>query len=214
MRGGEVKAASDQFVKVYAQILDSSIAADYRVRHFFEDLLKLADWRSGVVDMTPEAIGRRINMPLKEVEQFIAKLEEPDELSRSDAEDGRRIVKIDEKRAWGWLIVNYKAYKLVRTAEERREYMRDYMRERRGQKLDGKQRSYKTQWMAEHREKKKKRGKEPASGGYGPLPGERDYVATVERGEKPVDPGAVAVAQVAERKGSWGEVVGVRGNGV
>lgn len=115
---------SDNFVKVYREILDSSIASDYKLRHFFEDMLKLADWRTGIVDMTPDAISRRINLPLNEVLPLLAELEKPDPQSHTPIEDGRRIVRLDEHRTWGWLIVNYQAYRLTRCAEERREYNR------------------------------------------------------------------------------------------
>ena len=53
------------FVKVFEHILDSSIADDYELRHFFEDMLKLADWKTGVVDMTESAIARRLNFPIE-----------------------------------------------------------------------------------------------------------------------------------------------------
>ena len=50
------------FAKIFAQIFDSSIAADSAVRHVFMDLLGAAD-RDGVVDMTLGAISRRTNVP-------------------------------------------------------------------------------------------------------------------------------------------------------
>lgn len=116
-----MKPPSDKFVKVYGQILDSSIASNYEVRHFFEDMLKLADWRTGIVDMTPEAISRRINLPLEKVLFGLDEIGKPDPMSRSSSHDGRRIIPIDPNRKWGWLIVNYESYRAMRTAEERRE---------------------------------------------------------------------------------------------
>jgi hypothetical protein len=118
------------FVKVFAQILDSSIAEDYLVRLVFEDLLKLAN-SDGVVDMTTPAIARRTNVPLEIVARGIEVLSQPDKESRSPDEEGRRIVLLDAHRPWGWRIVNYLHYRNIRDEEGRRAYMRDYMRNRR-----------------------------------------------------------------------------------
>lgn len=98
------------YVKVWLKVLDSSIAEDYRARHVFEDLLKLADWRTGEVDMTRQAIARRLAMPLSELNEQLQKLEAPDPRSRHQAEDGRRLVRLDDRRDWGWRIVNWERY--------------------------------------------------------------------------------------------------------
>jgi hypothetical protein len=120
------------FVKVFTQILDSSIADCYLTRFVFEDFLKLAD-KEGLVDMTASAIARRTNVPLEIVTRSIEKLSEPDPLSRSLDEDGRRIVPIDPQRPWGWRIVNYVHYRNIRDDEARKEYFRERKREQRGQ---------------------------------------------------------------------------------
>jgi len=135
MRGGEV-SQTDQFAMVYESILDSSIADDYEVRHFFEDMLKLADWRTGIVDRTPEAIHRRINLPLEKVRELLNRLEQPDTKDRSGNEEGRRIIRLDEHRSWGWTIVNYQCYRATRSAEERREYNRTKQAECRARKKE------------------------------------------------------------------------------
>jgi hypothetical protein len=120
------------FAKVYEQIFDSSIAEDYQVRHMFEDLLKLSD-PTGAVDMTIEAIQRRINVPLEIVVRTMTELQKPDPKSRSPKEDGRRIVLIDSHRDWGWKIVNYAHYRKLRDEEARRSYFRDYMQQYRAE---------------------------------------------------------------------------------
>lgn len=121
------------YVKVFEQILDSSIASNYELRHFFEDMLKLSD-KTGVVDMTPEAIARRINLPLERVLPLLCELGKPDPKSRSQAEYGRRIVLVDSHRDWGWIVVNYEHYRRIRSQEDRRAYNRDMKRKERAGK--------------------------------------------------------------------------------
>lgn len=118
------------FAKIFGQIFDSSIAEDYNCRRMFIDLLVLAD-SEGVVDMTPEAISRRTNVPLSEVERYIHDLQQPDSRSRSQLEEGKRLVKISDERDWGWQIVNYEHYRGIRDEESRRSYFREAQRKRR-----------------------------------------------------------------------------------
>lgn len=115
------------FVKIFAQVLDSSLAEDFQVRHIFEDILKLVDI-DGVCDMTHEAIARRINCPLEMVVAAIAKLEQPDPKSRNRDEEGRRIVRLDQHRDWGWFVVNYHHYRNIESDEQRREKTRERTR--------------------------------------------------------------------------------------
>jgi len=118
------------YAKIFAQIFDSSIAEDYRTRHIFMDLLVLAD-REGLVDMTLESIARRTNIPVDVLTDAVCKLCKPDVNSRTETEDGRRLVLIDPERAWGWRIVNFEQYHAMRDENGRRAYMRSYMRRRR-----------------------------------------------------------------------------------
>lgn len=121
------------FAKVFSQIFDSSIAENYELRHFFEDMLKLADL-TGVVDMTPEAISRRINLPLEKVVPLLHELGKPDLKSRSKGHEGRRIIPLDSHREWGWIIVNYQHYRSIRDEAARREYNRDAKQRERAKK--------------------------------------------------------------------------------
>ena len=123
------------YAKVFAQIFDSSIAEDYQTRHVFMDLLVLAD-PQGVVDMTLESIARRTNVPIKILRASICKLLTADVNSRTATSDGRRLIPIDEGRAWGWRIVNFTVYHGMKDENSRREYMRTYMRKRRACKHD------------------------------------------------------------------------------
>lgn len=117
------------YARVFTQILDSSLAEDWQTRHVFEDLLKLAD--DGVVDMTREAIARRTNIPLDVVNSAITKLESPDPASRDATEEGRRLIRLDAHRDWGWQIVNWSKYESIRSSEDQRERTRARVRRHR-----------------------------------------------------------------------------------
>jgi len=108
------------FAKIFEQIFDSSIAEDWQTRHVFEDLLKLCD-RRGILDRTREAIARRTNVPIEIVTRAIAELEKPDTRSRNPENEGRRIIRLDEHRDWGWRIVNYDYYREITSEDQRRE---------------------------------------------------------------------------------------------
>jgi len=109
------KEMSQLYSRVFLQILDSSIAEDFTVRHVFEDFLKLCDHRTGILDMTRQALSRRLNVPQEILDDAISKLEAPDLNSRDMEFDGRRIERLDSHRDWGWKILNWMKYEAVRT---------------------------------------------------------------------------------------------------
>lgn len=121
------------FGKVFASELDGSIVEEApHVRLLWHYLIILSD-QDGNVDMTHEALARRVNLPLEQVRHAIERLSLPDLKSRTPDEEGRRIIPLDDHRDWGWRLVNYPKYRRLRDASERREYMREYQRERRKQ---------------------------------------------------------------------------------
>ena len=97
-----------EYVKVYTSILDSSIAGKVRVRHVFEDLLKLAG-PDGVIDMTLDAIARRTGEDIEILRYAIAELCAPDPHSRTPDFEGRRLLPLAGK-GFGWWIVNHRQY--------------------------------------------------------------------------------------------------------
>lgn len=111
--------------KVFSSMYDGTLATKgpWQALVTFQQMIVLAD-KDGVVDMTAHAISRRTSIPLEIIEAGIAELALPDPESRSAVEDGRRIVLLEGHRTWGWQIVNYAKYSALRSAEERREYMR------------------------------------------------------------------------------------------
>src|SRR5208282_4105017 len=118
------------YAKIFRQIFDSSIARDFNVRRLFMELLVLAD-RDGIVDMTIDAIARTTNVPLELIEAHMLKLEEADPDSRNKEADGRRIIRLDPGRSWGWQIVNYDEYRKIRDQESLRAYNRERKRAQR-----------------------------------------------------------------------------------
>ena len=100
-------------------------------------LLALADWR-GHIDMTPEYIASVTGMPLPDLLGCIDRFMQPDPRSRSQAEEGRKLVLIDPQRAWGWRVVNFTLY---------RERARNINRTERGESAE-KQRRYRERQKA------------------------------------------------------------------
>ncbi len=121
--------------KVFEQLYDSTLAVKARegaweVMALWPHMIALAD-RNGDVDMPMAALSNKIGLPLSLVEKAISVLEEPDPDSRSPAEGGRRITRLHEHCAWGWHLTNYESYAKIRSADDRREYMRTLMKEKR-----------------------------------------------------------------------------------
>lgn len=118
------------YSKLYSSMYDGTLGTrgPWQALVTFQQLLVLSD-RYGQVDMTREAISRRTTIPLDIIAAGISALEQPDPDSRRPDADGRRIVRLAEHRDWGWQIVNYEHYARIRSAEERRDYNRNKMRE-------------------------------------------------------------------------------------
>jgi hypothetical protein len=106
--------------KVFAQIYDGTLVEHWQALVTFQQLIVLAD-ASGVVDMTPTAIHRRTGIPLEIIETGLRILEAPDQGSRTPDMEGRRIVRIDAHRDWGWSLVNHRKYRKLVSHEEKRE---------------------------------------------------------------------------------------------
>jgi hypothetical protein len=115
------------FTKLFSSILDSTIwSEDPSTRLVWITMLAMAD-RRGHVDASIPGLALRARVPMSDCEKALAVLAAPDKYSRSSAFEGRRIETIEG----GWRLLNYLAYRRKLSAEERREYFRDYQRERR-----------------------------------------------------------------------------------
>jgi hypothetical protein len=124
------------YAKIFEKIFDSSIANDWQVRLVFQDMLVLSD-RAGIVNRTPDAISRRTCVPLEIVLRAIAVLEAPDPESESPEEDGRRIVRIDAHRSWGWQIVNKEKYREMKSLDDERAKTRARVERHRAKRKEG-----------------------------------------------------------------------------
>jgi len=119
--------------KIFETIFDSSIMEeDIETRYVWHCMIVLADV-DGNVDMTEEALARRINVAVSTVSTAVHRLTQPDPRSRSAAEDGRRLVLLDEHRSWGWHLVNRERYRDIRSPLDRRDYFREQKRRKRAE---------------------------------------------------------------------------------
>lgn len=117
------------YAKLFSRIAQSSLMEEpIETRYTFMMLLAIAD-QSGDVIGTDVALARTINLPLATFTESVKALMEPDPHSNSQDHDGRRLIPSDFGR--GYRIVNYSAYRAIKTAEEKKTYMREYMRARR-----------------------------------------------------------------------------------
>lgn len=119
---------------MYAKIFSSLYQGTLRGRSneilVFTNLLAHCD-KEGYVDKHFRAIAEETGICQDDVKSAIAILEQPDEESRSPEAEGRRIVRIDDHRAWGWQVVNFLKYRGIRDEEARRETWRKSTAKRR-----------------------------------------------------------------------------------
>jgi hypothetical protein len=108
------------YVKLFRSIFQGTLRGNSSGLLVFTNLLANCD-RDGVVDMHPKAIAEEVGLDMETVRAVLIDLEAPDAESRSPDEDGRRIVRIDGHRAWGWRVVNYGKYRSIKNEEDRRE---------------------------------------------------------------------------------------------
>lgn len=111
------------YVKLFASLYQGTLRGCSDEILVFTNLLAHADIH-GIVDKHWRAISEETGLSRERVEAAIDHLEAPDPESRSPENEGRRIVKMDEHRAWGWKIVNYGKYRAIRNEDDRREQNR------------------------------------------------------------------------------------------
>ena len=95
---------------VFSTVFTGTLCGKYPDTAAWMFFLALAD-KNGVVDMTPQAISALTGMPVDVLMPCIERFEQPDPYSRTSDEDGRRLVRIDPARPWGWRVVNHSKYR-------------------------------------------------------------------------------------------------------
>ena len=119
------------YAKIFAQIYDGTLCSKgpWEALVTFQQFLILAD-QHGVVDLTLGAIARRTTITLDILEKGVNALVLPDPDSRTPTDGGRRITPLSDDRTWGWRVVNYEHYRLLKREADRREYHREHWRKR------------------------------------------------------------------------------------
>jgi hypothetical protein len=119
--------------KVFEQIYDGSLRLNWKALVTFQQMIVLCN-EDGTIDMTPQALHFRTGIPLEIIQEGIKILEQDDPESRTALENGKRIIRIDDHRTWGWTLVNHKYYKELASWEEKKKADRDRLREKRAGK--------------------------------------------------------------------------------
>ena len=118
------------FAKVFASLWQGSMVGQADAQLVFIYLLAHCD-SEGFVEHVQDAIAHATGLSVDRVKAALAVLEAPDPQSRSAEEQGRRIVRLDEHRDWGWWVVNFARYRALRDEEIRREQNREAKRRQR-----------------------------------------------------------------------------------
>ena len=85
----------------------------------------IANTRDSMVELNPVILATILGCKVEEIDAAIDLLCSEDEKSRSKEEDGRRLIK---KTEYSYFVPTYEKYRNIRNENERREYMRNYMR--------------------------------------------------------------------------------------
>lgn len=121
------------FVKIYGdRLLDSTLWLEcWQARLVFLGMLAAAD-SQGVVDIpSVEVLAHRLNLSVPDTRAGLDVLEAPDKNSRSEAEEGRRVVREGDH----WRLVNYSKYREFRTSKQE-QTRRRVARHRQSEKAD------------------------------------------------------------------------------
>jgi hypothetical protein len=122
------------YTKLFQSILDSTIWQEpLATKVVWVTMLAMAD-REGRVWAAVPGLAHRAGVTVGECEQALAKFQSPDPYSRTQADEGRRVVVIDG----GWELLNHGKYRAMMSADDRREYQRLKQADYRARKKKGK----------------------------------------------------------------------------
>ena len=121
--------------KIFESIYDGTLVEDWRALVTFQQMIVLCD-ADGIIDMTPSAISRRTGIPIEHIKAGIEILENEDPYSRTEGEGGRRIVRLEDHRPWGWYLVNHEKYKHLQDSDTVRAQNRERKRRQRAKEKE------------------------------------------------------------------------------
>ncbi len=98
------------YTPVFKSIYSGSLFGQWPAAAVMASILPLCDVQ-GRIDLHPKAIASMTGWPQELLEQGLAQLMEPDADSRTQTAEGRRLVLLDPERPWGWVVVNFAAYR-------------------------------------------------------------------------------------------------------
>lgn len=115
------------YTKLFGSIVASTIWREpHTVRIVWITMLAMSN-KNGVVESSLPGLADMARVTIPEVKDAVAALESPDEYSRTQDHEGRRIEKCDG----GWQILNHGKYRAKMGADEKREYFRVKKQEQR-----------------------------------------------------------------------------------
>jgi hypothetical protein len=98
------------YTPVFGSVFTGTLCGKWPDTGVWVCLLALAD-RHGVIDTTPQYLSAVIGVSVEDLMGCLTRFMEPDPRSRSQENDGRRLVLVDASRDWGWRIVNHGKYR-------------------------------------------------------------------------------------------------------
>jgi hypothetical protein len=118
--------------KIFEQIYEGSLRMNWKAMITFQQMIILCD-KDGILDMTPDALHFRTGVPLDIIKEGLEILELPDPESRTRSKEGRRIIRLDEHRGWGWQLVNHNYYRDLLNRKDKKERDRSRMAKKRAE---------------------------------------------------------------------------------
>lgn len=115
------------YVRVFLDLWASSIMKEaIPVRWLWVSMLGMAQKaRSGIIDVPLFVLARDAGMTEEEARGALSILTAPDPLSRSEKEEGRRVVALRPDVERGWEIVNWESYATQFRAADRRQQVKE-----------------------------------------------------------------------------------------
>lgn len=118
------------YAKIFASLFKGTLRGKAHEILVFTYLLANAE-KDSQVDVHPKAIADDVGLTREQVDAAIKSLESPDEDSRSPDYEGRRLLRLDAHRSWGWHIVNHRKYREIQNKDDKRAYDAEAQRRRR-----------------------------------------------------------------------------------